>query len=124
MTTALKIAKEALVSELKAKRPEMVAYDRDQLRAHREPCKETAALRRAFFRDLIKLPDAELAEMGRYDRSMPDGTACPMSKVEQLDRALEWLDRDYRKTFTVDANDTYGQLLRWTATPTSQTVCG
>lgn len=123
MTTSLKISKDTLIGELEAKRSEMIAHDRDQLRIHRERCRDVAAARRAFFRDLIKLPDATLAEMGRYDHAMPEATGCPMSKVDQLDRALEWLARDARKTFTVDPNDQYGQLLRWTATPKNQTVC-
>lgn len=111
------------IAILEAKLPEAKAYDRVQLQQHRTTCKETAAARRTFLRGLIALPDAKLAELSRYDRELPDGAACPMSKVEQINKQLTWLRLDRRNSMTIDTTDHIGHLLAWSATPRPQTVC-
>lgn len=112
-----------LIAALEAKIPEATRYDREQLKAHRKTCKESAAARRVYLRELIALPDNELAEHKNLYRAMPDASSCPLSKASQFDNALAWLKRDRRKTMTINSDDMYGRLLMWTATPTSATVC-
>lgn len=127
-----KFTREGLMEALEAKRPVFVAFDGEQLRKHRERNKEIAKARREYLRGLIKLSDDKLAEYSPSARwslrssnllEMPYSSECPISHTVRLDRALEWLKNDSRKTMTISDNDQYGTLLAFDPGAADGTVC-
>lgn len=113
----IRMKREVLLAELKAKLPAIEAYDAEVLAKHRQKNREVAKARREALRQLIKLDDDALAEMDGFSKAIPGSNSCPRSDAKRLAELIGIIQSDSRQVYQIEMNtyDHHGiaPWLRW-----------
>lgn len=111
----IRLTKDDVLSELRAKLPEIKAFDKEQLVAHRDRKEDIARRRRIYLLRLAKLGDDKLSEIqyigsafGDDEPDWPSRASCPIAAATLLEQNIKWIEADNRKTYTIDMTDRSG----------------